>query len=183
MAERTTVHLVRHGEVFNPEKLLWLNQQHLMRSDPKKIVPYLKPHLVRLGIECADNALLERIVIAQRERVKTLKEMAENSRYFFGDTVALDEKAATKHLTVEAKALLQGFAAELQTIAKWEALQLHETLKSFAEKHALGLGKIAQPLRVAVTGKTVGLGLYDCLAILGRERALERLGRAQPRCG
>jgi glutamyl-tRNA synthetase len=167
------------ASAFNPEKLLWLNQQHLMRSDPKKIVPYLESHLARLSIECTDDALLERIVIAQRERVKTLKEMAENSRYFFGETVALDEKAAAKHLTVEAKALLQEFAAELQSISQWEATQLHEALKAFAEKRSLGLGKIAQPLRVAVTGSTISPPIDMTLELIGRERTIKRLESVQ----
>ena len=170
------------ASAFNPEKLLWLNQQHLMRSDPKKSVPYLKPHLARLGIECADDALLERIVTAQRERVKTLKEMAENSRYFFGETVALDEKAATKNLTVEAKALLREFASELQSISQWEATQLHETLKFFAEKRELGLGKIAQPLRVAVTGSTISPPIDMTLEMIGRDRTLARIDAAIAAC-
>jgi glutamyl-tRNA synthetase len=170
------------ASAFNPEKLLWLNQQHLMRSDPKRVIPYLKPHLARLGIECGDDALLERIVIAQRERVKTLKEMAENSRYFFGETVALDEKAATKHLTVEAKALLQEFAAELQSISKWESTQLNETLKVFAEKRTLGLGKIAQPLRVAVTGSTISPPIDLTLEMIGRDRTLARIDAAIAAC-
>jgi glutamyl-tRNA synthetase len=170
------------ASAFNPEKLLWLNQQHLMRSDPKKIIPYLKPHLARLGIEYADDVLLERIVIAQRERVKTLKEMAENSRYFFGETVTLDEKAAAKHLTADAKTLLQEFAAELQSISRWEAVQLHEALKAFAEKRDLGLGKIAQPLRVAVTGSTISPPIDMTLEMIGRERTLARLAAAIAAC-
>ncbi len=170
------------ASAFNPEKLLWLNQQHLMRSDPKKIIPYLKPHLARLGIECADDGLLASIVVAQRERVKTLKEMAENSRYFFGETVALDEKAAAKHLTAEAKALLKEFAAELQSISQWEATQLHEALKTFAEKRSLGLGKIAQPLRIAVTGSTISPPIDMTLEMIGRERTLARIAATIAAC-
>ena len=170
------------ASAFNPEKLLWLNQQHLMRSDPKAVIAYLKPHLARLDIECANDTLLERIVIAQRERVKTLKEMAENSRYFFGETVELDEKAAAKHLTAEAKALLKDFAAELQSISQWEATQLHEALKAFAEKRSLGLGKIAQPLRVAVTGSTISPPIDMTLEMIGRERTLARLAAAIAAC-
>jgi glutamyl-tRNA synthetase len=170
------------ASAFNPEKLLWLNQQHLMRSDPKKIVPYLKPHLARLGIERTDDGLLERIVVAQRERVKTLKEMTENSRYFFGETVILDEKSAAKHLTADAKTLLQEFSAELQSISPWEAVQLHEALKAFAEKRGLGLGKIAQPLRVAVTGSTISPPIDMTLEMIGRDRTLARLAAAIAAC-
>ena len=163
------------ASAFNPEKLLWLNQQHLMRSDPKKIVPYLKPHLVRLGIECADDDLLASIVVAQRERVKTLKEMAENSRYFFGDTVLLDEKAATKHLTDDARAILRDFEAALSALTEWSSSTVHEALTAFAAAQGLPLGKVAQPLRVAVTGGTISPPIDQTLALLGRSRTLARL--------
>jgi glutamyl-tRNA synthetase len=114
--------------------------------------------------------------------VKTLKEMAENSRYFFGETVTLDEKAAAKHLTADAKTLLQEFAAELQSISPWEAPQLHEALKAFAEKRGLGLGKIAQPLRVAVTGSTISPPIDMTLEMIGRDRTLARLAAAIAAC-
>jgi glutamyl-tRNA synthetase len=170
------------ASAFNPEKLLWLNQQHLMRSDPTKVVPYLKPHLARCGIDCNDESLLAKIVVAQRERVKTLKEMAENSRYFFGEAVQLDEKAATKHLTNDAKALLQEFMIELKAVSTWAAPVLHEVLKAFAEKRELGLGKIAQPLRVAVTGSTISPPIDMTLEMIGRDRVLARLSAAVAAC-
>jgi glutamyl-tRNA synthetase len=170
------------ASAFNPEKLLWLNQQHLMRYDPSKVVPYLKPHLARLGIECDDKGLLTQIVIAQRERVKTLKEMAENSRYFFGEAVQLDEKAAAKHLTSDAKTLLEDFTIELKTVSNWTAPVLHEVLKAFAEKRELGLGKIAQPLRVAVTGSTISPPIDMTLEMIGRDRVLARLSAAVAAC-
>src|SRR6185369_14818447 len=85
------------ASAMNPDKLLWLNQQHLVRTEPKHIVPHLQWHLRRLGIEATDLPLLEGIIVAQRERAKTLKKMAENSRFFFGEAVTLDAKAAEKH--------------------------------------------------------------------------------------
>ena len=164
------------ASAFNPEKLLWLNQQHLMRADPARVVPYLRPHLARLGLDAvADEAYLIRIVIAQRERVKTLKEMAESSRYFFGQAVPLDPKAAAKHLSDDAKALLRDFGAILQSLPQWGAPQIHEALNAFAAGRALGLGKIAQPLRVAVTGGTISPPIDQTLEILGRERTVARL--------
>jgi glutamyl-tRNA synthetase len=166
------------ASAFNPEKLLWLNQQHLMRTDPAKVTPYLRPHLARLGIEATDESLLRKIVLAQRERVKTLKEMAENSRYFFGEAVTLDEKAAAKHLTAEAKALLGELHGALHGLADWSAPAIHECIKALAETRSVGLGKVAQPLRVAVTGSTISPPIDMTLEILGRERTLHRLQAA-----
>jgi len=163
------------ASAFNPEKLLWLNQQHLMRAEPLSVVKYLRPHLARLGIECSDDAYLAQIVIVQRERVKTLKEMAVNSRYFFGDSVALDEKASAKHLTEEARGLLSALRGRLETLGEWSALSVHASLEAIASERAVSLGKVAQPLRVAVTGGTVSPPIDQTLALLGKARTLGRL--------
>ena len=167
------------ASAFNPEKLLWLNQQHLMRTEPLKVVPYLKPHLVRLGIECSDDAYLAKIVIAQRERVKTLKEMALASRYFFGDSVELDAKARDKHLTPDALGLLAELSALLAALPEWTAASVHTCVQGLAEAKGLGLGKIAQPLRVAVTGNTISPPIDLTLELLGLERTLARLAKVQ----
>ena len=168
------------ASAFNPEKLLWLNQQHLMRADPATVVPYLKPHLARIGIDtasgaAADDAFLARIVVAQRERVKTLKEMAQASRYFFGDTVELDAKAAAKHLGDEGRAVLTELRGVLAGAGDWTAVPLNAALNALATARGIGLGKVAQPLRVAVTGGTISPPIDQTLEILGRERTVVRL--------
>jgi glutamyl-tRNA synthetase len=166
------------ASAFNPEKLLWLNQQHLMRAEPSSIVKYFRPHLLRLGIECDDDSYLIKLIIAQRERVKTLKEMAENSRYFFGDVVMIDEKAKAKHLTDEAKSLLAELKDRLSRLSEWTVVAVHGALESLATEQGVGLGKIAQPLRVAVTGGTISPPIDQTLEILGKERVLGRLAAA-----
>jgi glutamyl-tRNA synthetase len=166
------------ASAFNPEKLLWLNQQHLMRAEPLSVVKYLRPHLARLGIECLDDAYLAQIVVAQRERVKTLKEMAVNSRYFFGESVTLDEKASAKHLTEEARGLLSALRGRLEALGEWSALSVHAALEAIATERSVSLGKVAQPLRVAVTGGTVSPPIDQTLALLGKARTLGRLAAA-----
>ena len=163
------------SSAFNPEKLLWLNQQHMMRSTPEAIVPYLKPHLARLGIYEVDDAFLAMLVLAQRERVKTLKEMAQASRYFFGDAVSIDPKALDKHLTIDAIGILEKLKDRLSSLSEWSAPVIHETIKGVAEQMGVGLGKVAQPLRVAVTGGTVSPPIDQTLAMIGRSRSLVRL--------
>jgi glutamyl-tRNA synthetase len=168
----------KSASALNPDKMLWLNQQHLVRTEPKDVVPHLQWQLKRLGIDSSDQALLEGIVVSQRERSKTLREMAENSRFFFGDEVTLDAKAAAKHLTPDAKALLAEFGQRLESLAEWTAPAVHGALETFAQEKALGLGKIAQPIRVAVSGGTVSPPIDATLALLGKQRTLARLGRA-----
>ena len=165
----------KSASAFNPEKLLWLNQQHMMRAEPADVVRYLKPHLARLGIETDNDALLAKIVVAQRERVKTLKEMAQNSRYFFGDSVEVDAKAAAKHLTDEAKALLAELRVTFGSLPQWSAAAIHAALEALATARSVGLGKVAQPLRVAVTGNTISPPIDLTLELIGRERVLARL--------
>ncbi len=172
--------LNKGASAINPEKLLWLNQQHLIKAEPRAVVPHLRWHLERLGIAAADDAMLEALIVAQRERCKTLKEMAANSRFFFGDAVAVDPKAAEKHLTADARATLKDLAAQLGGIESWTAPQVHDVLNAFATERGLGLGKVAQPLRVAVSGGTVSPPIDQTLALLGKARTLARLAAVAP---
>jgi glutamyl-tRNA synthetase len=166
------------ASALNPEKMLWLNQQHLVRTDPKEVVPHLRWHLKRLGIETDDQALLEGIVVSQRERAKTLKEMAENSRFFFGEGVVIDPKAAQKHLTPDARALLAELTSRLESLADWSAATVHGEVEKLAAEKQLGLGKIAQPLRVAIAGGPVSPPIDQTAALLGKPRVLSRLKAA-----
>ena len=173
----------KSASALNPDKMLWLNQQHMVKAQPKDVVPHLRWHLARLGIYSQDDQLLEGIVLSQRERAKTLKEMAENSRFFFGDEVSIDAKAAEKHLTADAKALLGELRARFAGIEAWTAPAVHEALETLAKEKSLGLGKIAQPLRVAVSGGTVSPPIDATLALLGQARTLARLDRALAAAG
>ena len=169
------------ASAFNPEKLLWLNQQHMMRADPATLVPYLREQLRRIGVDSGDQRLLEGVIIAQRERAKTFKEMAHNSRFFFIETVELDPKAAAKHLGDDAPALLARLRDELRSLPEWSAATVHGALNQLAARAQSGLGKIAQPLRVAVTGTAVSPPIDVTLELLGRERTLARIDAALSR--
>jgi glutamyl-tRNA synthetase len=171
----------KSASALNPEKMLWLNQQHLIRAQPKDVVPHLRWHLARMGVFSQDDVLLEGVVLSQRERAKTLREMAENSRFFFSDEVTLDAKAVEKHLTPDAMALLSELHARFAGLEKWEAPAIHAVLENLAREKALGLGKVAQPLRVAVTGGTISPPIDQTLALLGQTRTLARLDAARSR--
>ena len=166
------------ASAFNPEKLLWLNQQHMVRSPPTALIPHLRAQLRRLGTDSDDEQLLEGVILAQRERAKTLKEMAENSRFFFTDEVRMDPKAVAKHLTADALEVLAKMRARLAALGEWKASAIHDALNALATELQVGLGKVAQPLRVAVTGSAVSPPIDATLALLGRERALARLDAA-----
>jgi glutamyl-tRNA synthetase len=166
------------ASAFNPEKLLWLNQQHMVRSPPTALIPHLRAQLRRLGTDSDDERLLEGVIVSQRERAKTLKEMAENSRFFFTDDIRMDPKAVAKHLAAEGLASLAKVRARLAALSEWSAAAINGALNALAVELQIGLGKIAQPVRVAVTGTAVSPPIDATLALLGRERALARLDAA-----
>jgi glutamyl-tRNA synthetase len=166
------------ASAFNPEKLLWLNQQHMMRAEPASLVPHLRFQLRRLGVDSDDQKLLEGVIVAQRERAKTLKEMAQNSRFFFIDRVEIDSKAAAKHLAGEGVEVLAKVREQLAGLREWTAVDIHTALNDLATGLQTGLGKVAQPVRVAVTGTAVSPPIDATLALLGRERTLARLDGA-----
>jgi glutamyl-tRNA synthetase len=166
---------------FNAEKLLWLNQQHMMRAPLAVLAAGLREQLARSGIHCDDTALLEGVANAQRERSRTLKEMADHSHYFFRDVDAYDEKAASKHLTADTAVVLQQLRAGLAELGDWNAAAVHAVIAAVAERAGSGLGKVAQPLRVAMSGGGVSPPIDLTVALVGRERALARLERALAR--
>jgi glutamyl-tRNA synthetase len=166
------------ASAFNPEKLLWLNQQHMMRAQPSTLIPHLQSQLSRLGLQSDDQELLEGVIVAQRERAKTMKEMAQNSRFFFTDTVELDPKAVAKHLTAAATPVLQKVRDRLTALTEWSAATIHTALNDLATELQTGLGKVAQPLRVAVAGSAVSPPIDATLALLGRARTLARIEAA-----
>jgi glutamyl-tRNA synthetase len=163
------------ASAFNPEKLLWLNQQHMMRAQPSALIPHLQSQLSRLGLQSDDQELLEGVIVAQRERAKTMKEMAQNSRFFFTDTVELDPKAVAKHLTAAATPVLQKVRDRLTALTEWSAATIHTALNELATELQTGLGKVAQPLRVAVAGSAISPPIDATLALLGRARTLARI--------
>ncbi|MBV8144910.1 MAG: glutamate--tRNA ligase, partial [Gammaproteobacteria bacterium] len=166
------------ASAFNPEKLLWLNQQHMVRAAPETLVPYFRAQLRRLGCDSSDQSLLERVIVAQRERTKTMKEMAHNSRFFFVEQIEIDPKAAARHLNGEGRATLAGVRERLERLGEWNAAAIHGALNELAAQLQSGLGKVAQPLRVAVTGTPVSPPIDVTLELLGRTRTLARIDAA-----
>jgi glutamyl-tRNA synthetase len=164
------------ASAFNADKLLWLNQQHIMQAPVATLLKALREQLAMQGVVSDDDALMAGVVEAQRERAKTMKEMATASLFFFREPVA-DEKAHAKHLTPDARALLAALHAELVALPQWTAPAIHELLNAFAAARSLGLGKVAQPLRVALSGGTVSPPIDATAALLGREVVLARLQR------
>ena len=168
----------KSASAFNFEKLAWLNQQHMMRVPADRIVPVLRWHLDREGMQAGNDAQLEQIVVVQRERAKTVREMALNSVFFFQAPATYDEKAVRKHITAEALTLLSDASQELAQLQDWSAAAIHQLISSFSAARGISLGKLAQPMRLAVCGGTVSPPIDATLAILGKPESQSRLAKA-----
>ena len=160
---------------FNNDKLLWLNQHYIKTSEPEQLVPQLRFQFEQLGIETTTGPTLVEIINVQAERAKTLKEMAQNSRYFFLETLQYDEKAVKKHLKPAIREPLNDLCQRLANLQDWNAEAIHEIIHAIAEQYSLKLGKIAQPLRVAVTGGTISPPIDVTVKLIGQTRSVERI--------
>lgn len=167
---------------INPDKLLWLNQHYIQADAGGKLAGELAWHLEQLGIDTSNGPALDAVIATQRERAKTVRQMAESSRFFFEEPAEYDPRAARKNLTVDARPVLEDVRARLAALADWQAEAIHAVVTGVAGERDLKLGKVAQPIRVAVSGGTVSPPIDATLALLGRERTLQRLARAVEFC-
>jgi glutamyl-tRNA synthetase len=168
----------RAASAFNTEKLLWINQHYIKSADPARLARLLSPHLGDLGIDPATGPDLVEVVREQQERARTLVEMAELSAFFYRDYEDFDEKAARKHLKLVAREPLEQVRDRLAVLDDWKAEQLHQVVIDVAEHLGLNMGKVAQPLRVAVVGRAASPGIDVTLELVGNEACLRRIGRA-----
>lgn len=168
----------RAASAFNTEKLLWINQHYIKQSDPARIARLLSPLMGNLGIDPAEGPDLVEVARQQQERAKTLIEMAEISAFFYRDFDEFEQKAAKKHLKAAALEPLQQVRERLATLDEWDGEKLHQVVMSVAESLGLNMGKVAQPLRVAVAGRAASPGIDVTLQLAGREACLRRIDKA-----
>lgn len=166
------------ASTFNPEKLLWLNQQHIIRMPAEALGRRLVPYLHKVGLDPAEGPDPARVADGFRERAETLLQMAESCRYCYEDFEAPDPAAAKKHLRPAVLEPLRDVAGRLERLTAWSPEAISQEIEACARTHDINLGKLGQPLRVAVTGGAVSPPIDVTLALVGRKRTLERLGRA-----
>ena len=166
------------ASTFNPKKLLWINQQHIMKAGTDRLACELQHQLECLGVDTADGPPAEGVVDALRERAQTLHEMAQSSVFFYRDFDDYDEKAARKNLKAGTREALAKVREALAALDEWQAEPIHQVVIATAEAMDLKLGKVAQPVRVAVCGGPVSPPIDITLELLGRDKTLARLDRA-----
>ena len=168
----------KSAAIFNPEKLLWLNQHYIKTCPEDRLIEQMMPFWQERGLDTGDPAFLRQILADLRPRAKTLLELAEASVFYFQDDVIYDETAAAQFLKPEFAGPLGAVVEGLAGLEDYSKKGIEEFLRRIAEERAIKLKHIAQPLRVALTGKTVSPGIDEVMVTLGKNRVIERLRKA-----
>ncbi|MCY3955338.1 MAG: glutamate--tRNA ligase [Nitrospira sp.] len=180
-------HVQSSAAVFNPEKLQWLNAEYIKQGESRHLAKLLGPFLEKQGYDpngvVQPRGGIEAVVAHLRERAKTLVEMADWTMPYIVDPVAMDEAAAGKFLTPAIAPSLHKFAERAKTIEPFSKETLEPVVHAILEEEQLKMGKLAQPLRVALTGRTFSPGIYEVMELLGKNRTLIRIEQALNRIG
>jgi glutamyl-tRNA synthetase len=171
-------HLGRSAAMFDPDRLSALNAKHIQAKSPEELGPYLLPYLESNDIDAADDNFLHEAIKTLQPRSRTLVDMAQNARFYFTDKIEYDEAAAKKFLTEKTVKILESTLEAISGQDEFTLESLESAFKQVMEKTGLGFGKIAQPVRVAVTGTTVSPGIFEMLLVLGRDQTLARIKAA-----
>ncbi|HNK16463.1 MAG TPA: glutamate--tRNA ligase, partial [Nitrospira sp.] len=165
--------------VFNPDKLLWLNAEYLKTNPPEQVAAELVPLLEQTDLKDEVRAVstewLAQLVGLVKERTKTLVEMVHWVKPYFGEAVSFDEEAAKKFLTPAHAPMLTKLTERFETFPSFAKQEWEEAFKKLVEEEGIKMGQLAQPVRVALTGRTASPGLFEVMEILGRDRTLRRL--------
>ncbi|HSH43157.1 MAG TPA: glutamate--tRNA ligase, partial [Arenicellales bacterium] len=165
----------RNPAVFDPDKLLWVNYEHMKTTPVDELKEHARYHFDKAGIDIDAQPNWRDVIAVNQERSKTLVELVERSRFFFQEVTEYDPKAVKKHLRGNAADILVRLRDVLNGLEPWTAVVIHDQVHAVAAEFDVGLGKVAQPIRVAVAGTAVSPPIDDTLAILGKETTVHRI--------
>jgi glutamyl-tRNA synthetase len=168
----------RSAANFDPQKLLWVNQQHMLKTAPERLGGLLREQLERRGLTVAAGPPPELAAAALRERSQTLVEMADRARCYYEDFREFDPASAKANLTPAARPNLADLRLRLADLAEWSEQSTQSAVEATSTALGVKLGKVAQPLRVALTGQAASPGIGTTLVLVGRARTLQRIDRA-----
>jgi glutamyl-tRNA synthetase len=163
---------------FNPEKLLWINQQHMIATPAEELGQALMPYLIKAGLDPVDGPDPVHIAEGFHERAETLLHMASSARYCYEDFEVIDAKSVKKHLR---PVILEPFKTardRLAALKHWGQTAIHEVIEEVAADYDINMGKLGQPIRVAVTSGPVSPPIDVTLFLVGQERTIRRLDHA-----
>ncbi len=166
------------ASMFNAEKMRWLSQQHIIRAPAEVLGSLLKIHLEKAGLNPKHGPPVADVADAYRERAQTIAEMAASAAYLYVDDIDVDAGSAKKHLRPVIQAPMNDARARLAELEAWSREDISRAIEETAEACGIKLGKIGQPIRVAVTGGPVSPPIDVTLELVGRNRTLARLDSA-----
>ena len=169
--------------VFDFDKLRHFNQQHLMQTADSELAELLVPWFGKANLEVPERAYLEATVALMKPRCVLLGDFIENGRYFYVEPSSYDEATLKKRWKADSHDLLGRYAARLQALPAWDTVALETELRALAEETGQNASAFIHPTRLALSGVGGGPGLFEMMQVLGRERCLERMGRALERIG
>ncbi len=171
-------HLGRSASMFDTNKLLSLNAKHIQDKSPEELADHLLFHLNNLGIKAENDKFTQGVIETLQPRSKTLVDMAKAAEFYYLDEIEFDKKAADKFLNSDILDMLQKAAGYIENIKGYNQTELENIFKQIMEETGLKFGKIAQPIRVALTGTTTSPGIFEMLLALGREKTINRIKAA-----
>ncbi|RLB02689.1 MAG: glutamate--tRNA ligase [Deltaproteobacteria bacterium] len=174
----TLENIGRSPGIFDQEKLLSINAEHIKRDPPARIAKHLLPFLKEQRCTVEEDSHLESVIRTLNKRSKTLKEMAEGALFYFTETVSYDEKAVKKFLKPSVLKPLKLLLDRLQILETFNEKNLEKVFENLIKDTEIKFGKIAQPVRVALTGKTVSPGIFEIIEVLGKKKVVSRLKKA-----
>lgn len=172
----------RSGSVFDKKKLEWMNQQYMQHMPAEELATLLSPYLEKLSVDTSKGYPLAAVATLLKDRAKTLVELADASRFFYEAPGNYDEKARKKLFKPATAEILQEVARRLDTVADWSVENIQDALDACAESMGIGFGKLGQPLRLAVTGRTQSPSMADTLALIDPREVKSRLEKAIQLC-
>ena len=164
--------------VFNAEKLLDLNAWYIRESSDEFLAERLIPFLENRGFKNLDMEKVVKAVSLLKVRSKTLIEMAEGAEFCLSEEISYDKKGDDKFLKPGVLELFEDLNNRLAAISEFNLENLEKLFVEFLEEKEIKLRKLAQPLRVALTGKTASPGIFEVMEVLGREKVVERISKA-----
>ena len=168
----------RSAGVFNEEKLLWLNAHYIKESPNNKLAEEVAPLLAEMGLIISKGPDLASIMDGIKERAKTIVELADMAKFYYLEDIDYDEKAAGKFLTAETGKVLEEIASGLESLDNLSGESVEALFKVIAEQSGLKLGKVAQPVRVALTGGTTSPSIFEIVPLLGKDITIKRVKKA-----
>ena len=175
----TLENIGKSAGVFNPEKFLWVNFHYLKSRPLAQLADEIVPFIEARGYPApSDKEWLQKMIATLRERAKTMVELVDAAHYYLSDEIVLDRKAAEKFLTRDAQEPIRTLIKKLEALSDFDESAIEQAFSSTLDEQALPMGKLAQPVRVALTGGTVSPGIHDVIAVLGKDRTIRRLNAA-----